>query len=89
LPTKYTLHTIPPNKKMKLLCIASLIASAGAFTSSPAAFTSQSCNVGQDLGNKISAASGTAHHNRRATIVMDGKANGEYVRQYSRRLTYL
>jgi len=60
---------------MKLLCIASLIASAGAFTSSPAAFTSQSCNVGQDLGNKISAASGTAHHNRRATIVMDGKAN--------------
>lgn len=58
---------------MKLLCIAGLMASAGAFTSSPAAFTSQSCNVGKDLGNNVCADS--AHRNRRATIVMDGKAN--------------
>merc|ERR1711935_1296849 len=36
---------------------------------------SQSCNVGQDLGNKISAEGGTAHRTRKATIVMDGKSN--------------
>jgi len=60
---------------MKLLCIAGLIASASAFTSSPAAFTSQSCNVGQATGNNVCTESGSAHRNRRATIVMDGKAN--------------
>jgi F-type H+-transporting ATPase subunit gamma len=54
---------------MKLLCIAGLLASAGAFTSSPIAFTSKSCN----LDNEVCA--DNAHRNRRATIVMDGKAN--------------
>ena len=57
---------------MKLLCVASLLASAAAFTS-PAAFTTQSYNVG---GNNV-VESGEAHRTRRATIVMDGKANGK------------
>ena len=58
---------------MKLLCVASLLATAGAFTTSPAAFTTQSYSVGV---NNI-AESGEAHRTRRATIVMDGKANGK------------
>ena len=56
---------------MKLLCVASLLATAGAFTTSPAAFTTQSFGV-----NNI-AQSGEAHRTRSATIVMDGKANGK------------
>jgi len=60
---------------MKLLCLAYLLASAGAFTSSPAAFTTQSQNVGQRNNNGVFSESNAAHRNRRATIVMDGKAN--------------
>jgi len=60
---------------MKLLCVAGLLASASAFTSSPAAFTTQTNYVGQSAGNDIFAESGVAHRTRRATIVMDGKAN--------------
>jgi len=60
---------------MKLLCVAGLFVSTSAFTSSPAAFTVQNHNVGQNTGNKIMAEEGVCHRNRRATIVMDGKAN--------------
>jgi hypothetical protein len=59
--------------KMKLLCFASLLASAAAFTSSGAAFTTQSYNVGE---RSVNVAGGSAHHSRKATIVMGGKANG-------------
>lgn len=59
---------------MKLVCFASLIASAAAFTSSGAAFTTQSYGVGERSVNV--ASEGAAHRTRRATIVMDGKANG-------------
>jgi len=57
---------------MKLLCIASLLASAAAFTTSGAAFTTQSYNVGE---RSVNPAAGVAHRTRKATIVMDGKAN--------------
>jgi len=58
---------------MKLLCVASLLASATAFTSSPTAFTTQSFNVGERSVNIV--ADGVSHRTRGATIVMDGKAN--------------
>lgn len=56
---------------MKLICLTSLLASAAAFTTNGAAFTTQSYNVGQRV-----ASEGPAHRTRKATIVMDGKANG-------------
>lgn len=68
--------------KMKLLCFASLLASAAAFTSSGSAFTTQSYNVGQ---RSVNIAGGSAHHSRKATIVMGGKANGTY---FLRRIGY-
>lgn len=51
---------------MRILCLAALLASACAFTTSVP-------SVGERVHNV--AASGSAHRNRRATIVMDGKAN--------------
>mmetsp|Transcript_1103 Transcript_1103/g.1650 ORF Transcript_1103/g.1650 Transcript_1103/m.1650 type:complete len:368 (+) Transcript_1103:225-1328(+) len=57
---------------MKLLCFASLLASATAFTTSGAAFTSQCYSVGD---RSVQVTDGAAHRTRRATIVMDGKAN--------------
>ena len=68
-------HTVPILNifKMKLICFASLLASAAAFTSSGAAFTTQSHSVGE---RSVNVAAGAAHRTRKATIVMDGKANG-------------
>eukprot|EP00566_Odontella_aurita_P020422 CAMPEP_0113537866 /NCGR_PEP_ID=MMETSP0015_2-20120614/7061_1 /TAXON_ID=2838 /ORGANISM="Odontella" /LENGTH=370 /DNA_ID=CAMNT_0000437403 /DNA_START=132 /DNA_END=1244 /DNA_ORIENTATION=- /assembly_acc=CAM_ASM_000160 len=60
---------------MKFLCVAGLLASAAAFQAQPAAFTTQSHAVGGSVNGAFSAAEGIAHRNRRATIVMDGKAN--------------
>ncbi len=61
--------------KFFLSTVAALIATASAFTSSPAAFTTQNYVVGgRGVENVITE--GSAHHSRRATIVMDGKANG-------------
>mmetsp|Transcript_2417 Transcript_2417/g.3213 ORF Transcript_2417/g.3213 Transcript_2417/m.3213 type:complete len:366 (+) Transcript_2417:112-1209(+) len=54
---------------MKLLCVASLIASAAAFTTSPPAFNTFS------VERSLNTVDGGAHRTRRATIVMDGKAN--------------
>lgn len=58
---------------MKLLCFAALLATATAFTAGPSAFH----NVGEKSVKNVFEESGSAHRTRRATIVMDGKANGE------------
>lgn len=61
---------------MKVLCFAALVASAAAFTSQPAAFTTHSPLTGEHVNDVV--ASGGAHRTRRATIVMGGKANGKF-----------
>ena len=58
---------------MRFFCLTTLLATAAAFTSQPAAFTNSNNLVGVD--NVVAP---TSHRNRRATIVMDGKANGEF-----------
>jgi len=55
---------------MKFLSLALLLASASAFTTSPSVISS----VGEKSLNNVFADS-NAHRTRRATIVMDGKAN--------------
>ena len=57
---------------MRFFCLAALLATAAAFTAGPSAFH----NVGEKSLANV-AQSGSAHRTRRATIVMDGKANGE------------
>jgi hypothetical protein len=61
---------------MRVVCFASLVAATAAFTSQPNAFTTVAPLVGERASGF--ADQGIAHHNRRATIVMDGKANGEF-----------
>jgi F-type H+-transporting ATPase subunit gamma len=56
---------------MKFLCLAAILATAAAFTAGPSAFH----NVGERTLNNVFTESGSAHRTRRATIVMDGKAN--------------
>jgi hypothetical protein len=56
---------------MRVICLAALLASACAFTSQPAPL------AGERISDNV-VAPGNAHRNRRATIVMDGKANGEF-----------
>ena len=64
---------------MRFYCLAAILASATAFTSqSGAAFTTTSPAVGGAFNDVVAAP--TAHANRRATIVMDGKANGTFLR---------
>ena len=60
---------------MKLLCVAGFFASAAAFQATPAAFSTQNSPVIDSLLNPA-ATDGASHHTRRATILMDGKANG-------------
>jgi hypothetical protein len=69
---------------MRFLCLAALLASACAFTSQPAAFTTYSPVVGERGTDNVVAPSSSsiAHRNRRATIVMDGKANGTSLRNF-------
>jgi F-type H+-transporting ATPase subunit gamma len=55
---------------MRFFCLAALLATAAAFTAGPSAFH----NVGEKSLANV-AQSGGAHRTRRATIVMDGKAN--------------
>jgi len=52
-----------------LLCLASLLASAAAFTTSPAAFNTFNVEKSFNTEEVVS------HRTRKATIVMDGKAN--------------
>jgi hypothetical protein len=56
---------------MKFLSFAALLATASAFTTSPMITQEKSLN------NVFTAAPAESHRTRRATIVMDGKANGE------------
>mmetsp|Transcript_8274 Transcript_8274/g.13698 ORF Transcript_8274/g.13698 Transcript_8274/m.13698 type:complete len:80 (-) Transcript_8274:2335-2574(-) len=58
---------------MKFLCFATLLAAANAFTTAPSVISSPKV-----LNNVVAEPS--AHRNRRATIVMDGKANGKATR---------
>jgi len=59
---------------MKFLFIAATaLATASAFTTSPASFTTSVPQVGGV--NNVFSTEGNAHRNRRSTIVMDGKAN--------------
>jgi F-type H+-transporting ATPase subunit gamma len=59
---------------MKFLFVAATaIATASAFTTSPAAFTTSVPQVGGV--SDVFSQQGNAHRNRRSTIVMDGKAN--------------
>jgi hypothetical protein len=62
---------------MRFFCLAALLASACAFTSQPAAFPTQGPVVGERAINDVVAPS-SSHRNRRATIGMDGKANGKF-----------
>ena len=62
---------------MRVLCLAAVLASACAFTLQPASFTTQTPLVGERVNSNV-VATGGAHRTRRATIVMDGKANGEF-----------
>jgi hypothetical protein len=62
--------------KMRVICLASLFAATAAFTAQPHAFTTNAPLVGERASGVPEQ--GIAHRNRRATIVMDGKANGEY-----------
>jgi hypothetical protein len=64
-------------EKMRFICLATALATACAFTSQPAAFTTSSPSVGGRAFDDVVAPS-TSHRNRKATIVMDGKANGEF-----------
>eukprot|EP00578_Thalassiosira_sp_NH16_P022754 CAMPEP_0181100386 /NCGR_PEP_ID=MMETSP1071-20121207/13165_1 /TAXON_ID=35127 /ORGANISM="Thalassiosira sp., Strain NH16" /LENGTH=140 /DNA_ID=CAMNT_0023183111 /DNA_START=108 /DNA_END=526 /DNA_ORIENTATION=+ len=58
---------------MKFLCVAAAaLATAQAFTTSPGAFTVAPSSPAL---NNVFDAPGAAHRTRRATIVMDGKAN--------------
>lgn len=60
---------------MKFLCFATLAATASAFTTAPGALVTPAA---PSLGNVFNG-EGNAHRNRRSTIVMDGKANGEFI----------
>ncbi len=68
---------------MKLLCLTALLASAAAFTQSGGAFTTQSHSVGDRSIN--TPTNGITHRTRKATIVMDGKANGAC---YSKKVSF-
>lgn len=59
---------------MRFFCLAAALATASAFTTSPAAFTAHSSTIGERSVNNF-APDANAHRTRRATVVMDGKAN--------------
>ena len=56
---------------MKFFCVAAILATASAFTTGPAF-------APQTLGNNVFENDVVAHRTRKATIVMDGKANGKF-----------
>ncbi|EEC47913.1 precursor of ATPase ATPase gamma subunit [Phaeodactylum tricornutum CCAP 1055/1] len=59
---------------MRSFCIAALLAVASAFTTQPTSFTVKTANVGERASGVFPEQS-SAHRTRKATIVMDGKAN--------------
>ena len=60
-----------------LISSALLLAVASAFTTQPNAFTTVSPSVGERASGLVDNMASAAHRTRRATIVMDGKANGK------------
>jgi len=56
---------------MRILCASLLLAYASAFTLQPNAFAT--------VKPSTSATEDSAHRNRRATVVHDGKANGKFL----------
>ena len=69
---------------MKFLTFATILAFASGFTTSPSVIS----HIGEKSLNNVFADS-SAHRTRRATIVMDGKANGKgYEGSILRALTY-
>jgi len=58
---------------MKFFCVAAVLATASAFTG-PAAFAPHT------VGNNVFQEDVQAHRTRKATIVMDGKANGKLLK---------
>ena len=60
---------------MRFLLLASLLSAATAFTTQPSAFSVPKMPVAE--------ASEQSHRTRQATIVMDGKANGTFLRGFS------
>jgi len=60
---------------MKLLCLTGFLAAASAFTVTPTSFTTQTYSVGEK-GAVNFGDNAVSHRTRRATVVMDGKANG-------------
>jgi len=59
---------------MKLICLSGFLAAASAFTVTPSSFTTQTYTVGEK-GAVIFGDNAISHRTRRATVVMDGKAN--------------
>ena len=59
---------------MRFLCASLLLAAASAFTTQRNAFSTVTPSRARDV---VDAESSSAHRTRRATIVMDGKANGK------------
>lgn len=72
----YKIAGITTCVKMRLffLWFAAALATASAFTTAPSAFSS----VTERGLNNVFAESSSAHRTRKATIVMDGKANGTF-----------
>jgi hypothetical protein len=69
---------------MRVLCFVALLASACAFTTQPAAFTTSTPLVGERVSDNVVSTSGSTHSSRRGhNIHMDGKANGEFSRSFS------
>merc|ERR1719390_390495 len=58
---------------MRFISLAAILATACAFTQQPAAFKTSNPSVGGRVFDDVVAP--TSHRNRKATIVMDGKAN--------------
>jgi hypothetical protein len=72
---------INQKSEMRFFFLAASLATASAFTTSPAAFTAHSSTIGERSVNVV--ADVAAHRTRRATVVMDGKANGEFLHRPS------
>jgi len=63
------------NMKFCSSIIIAYLATASAFTTSPASFTTNNAVVGERAFSRVTANNVESHSTRKATIVMDGKAN--------------
>ena len=76
-PPEFKKSDIVPRMKFTTFVSTGLLASASAFSPSSTGFTTQTFGVGEGTMGRAVSTTGTAHANRKATIVMDGKANGK------------